>query len=66
MISRKRSAEICRDLRADLVEGVLGGVVVAVGQGGGAGAVVDVDDVEDGDAALLEGEWSSCSASAGS
>ena len=43
-------------LGADLVEGVLGGVVVAVGRGVGVGAVVGVDDVEDGDAALGEGE----------
>ncbi len=42
-------------LRADLVEGVFGGVVVAVGVGGVVGAVVVVDDVEDGDAALVEG-----------
>ena len=41
---------------ADLVDGVEGGVVVAVGQGHGVRAVVDVDDVEDGDAALLERE----------
>jgi hypothetical protein len=38
------------------VDGVLGGVVVAVGCGCGVGAVVDVDDVEGGDAALEEGE----------
>ena len=41
---------------ADLVDGVLGGVVVAVGGGVGVGAVVDVDEVEDGDSALGEGE----------
>ena len=41
---------------ADLVEGVLGGVVVAVGGGVGVGAVVDIDEIEDGDAALSEGE----------
>ena len=43
-------------LGADLVDGVLGGVVVAVGGCVGVGAVVDVDEVEDGDAALGEGE----------
>src|SRR5258708_38956563 len=36
---------------ADFVQGVLGGVVVAV-----VGAVVEVDDVDGGDAALDEGE----------
>jgi len=41
---------------ADFVEGVLGGVMVAVGEFLGVGAVVVVDEVEDGDAALLEGE----------
>ena len=41
---------------ADLVHGVLGGVVVTVRGGRGVGAVVDVDEVEDGDAALLEGD----------
>ncbi len=39
---------------ADLVDGVLRGVVVAVGGLVGVGAVVDVDEVEDGNAALLE------------
>ncbi len=43
-------------LGADLVEGVFGGVVVAVGVGGVVGAVVVVDDVEDGDATLVEGD----------
>ncbi len=41
---------------ADLVERVLIGVVVAVGQGVGDGAVVGVDDVEDWYAALGEGQ----------
>ena len=31
-------------------------MVVAVGGGVGVGAVVEVDDVEDGDAALAEGD----------
>src|ERR1035437_324020 len=39
---------------ADLVDGILGCVVVAVRCRGGVGAVVDVDEVEDGHAALLE------------
>lgn len=43
-------------LRADLVEGVLGGVVVAVGVLAVVGTVVVVDDVEDGDSALVEGQ----------
>jgi len=41
-------------LRADLVDGVLRGVVVAVGCGGGVRAVVYVNDIERGDAALQE------------
>ena len=46
--------EVGGDLQAvgaDLVDGVLGGVVVAVGELVGVGAVVEVDDVEDRDAA---------------
>ena len=56
IISRKRSAGDLEGAGADLVEGVLLGVVVAVGGGVGVGAVVEVDDVEDRDAALREGE----------
>src|ERR1035437_4732205 len=41
-------------LGAELVDGVLRGVVVAVGELVGVGAVVDVDEVEDGDAAFFE------------
>ena len=49
--------EVGRDLQglgADLVDGVLCGVVVAIGGGVGVGAVVDVDDVERGTAAAKE------------
>ena len=46
---------------ADLVDGVLGGVVVAVGEWLGVGAVVDVDDVEEGTPRLRKGRWSSSS-----
>src|ERR1019366_1083008 len=41
---------------AELVEGVLRGVMIAVGELVVVGAVIDVDEVEDGDAALFEGD----------
>ncbi len=56
MISRNEVAGGLEGFGADLVEGVLGGVVVTVWEFLGVGAVVVVDEVEDGDAALFEGE----------
>jgi hypothetical protein len=41
---------------ADLVDGVLRGVVVAVGHGRGVRAVVVIDKVENRNAPLLEGK----------
>ncbi len=50
-----RLADHSQAVRADFVHGVLRGVVVAVGKCDGARAVVDVDNVGAGNAALDEG-----------